>query len=179
MRHGEGESLLRTMTPAHVADVLAVQEPGAVVTMADVFPQDRYPFPRAALSERWLREIADPDCACFVVVVDDLVSGFAATRGDELFHFGIAMQHWGSGLANEVHDAVLARIEDAGFERAWADVYAGNTRARRFYEKLGWTATGARSRGPMPPHAELLRYERALGASAAGTVPRSRAGRHR
>jgi len=45
--------LLREMTAADVAEVLAVQEPGAVIGLADVFPQDLYPFPRAALELGW------------------------------------------------------------------------------------------------------------------------------
>jgi len=46
----------------------------------------------------------------------------------------------------------------AGVERPWLCVYAANPRGRAFWEKLGWTDTGARSRGPMPPHAELHTY---------------------
>ncbi len=151
------------MTAGDVADVLAIQEPGAVRALADVFPQDTYPFPREVLAERWRGEIEGPAIDCFVVVVDDVVSGFAAIRGDEFFHFGTAVQQWGTGLATRAHDAVLARIEGKGFRRAWANVYVGNPRARRFYEKLGWHATGVRSRGPVPPHAAMLRYERDLG----------------
>lgn len=153
------------MTAADVADVLAVQEPGAVRALTDVFPQDVYPFPREQLAERWRREIEDPAIDCLVIVLDDAVSGFAAVRGDELLHFGTAVQQWGSGLATRAHDAVLARIECAGFRRAWLTVYAGNPRGRRFYERLGWRATGARSRGPVPPYAELLQYERDLGTA--------------
>ncbi len=153
------------MTAADVADVLAVQEPGAVRALAEVFPQDVYPFPREVLAERWLREVVDPTIDCLVVVLDDVVGGFAALRGDEFFRFGIAVEHWGSGLASRAHDSVLSRIECHGFRRAWLTVYAENSRARGFYEKHGWRATGTRSRGPIPPYAELLRYERDLGSA--------------
>jgi RimJ/RimL family protein N-acetyltransferase len=158
----EEPRLLRVMTAADIEEVLAIQEPGAVRALTKVFPQETYPFPREALAERWAREIEDPATDCFAIVDADVVSGFAAIRGDELAHFGTAVQRWGTGLATRAHHAVLARIEDQGFRRAWLTVYADNGRARRFYEKLGWQATGDRSRGPVPPHAEMLRYERDL-----------------
>ena len=42
------------MTAADVAAVLDVQEPGAVLGLADVFPQDEHPFPREDVGRRWL-----------------------------------------------------------------------------------------------------------------------------
>jgi hypothetical protein len=35
-----------------------------------------------------------------------------------------------------------ARLRAAGHARAWLAVVAGNARARRFYERLGWTDVG-------------------------------------
>lgn len=77
-------------------------------------------------------------------------------------HFGIAVEEWGSGLAVAAHDALLERMRTAGVERAWLRVYAANPRGRAFWGKLGWVETGERSRGPMPPHAELLTCVRDL-----------------
>jgi hypothetical protein len=36
--------------------------------------------------------------------------------------------------------------------------FEANRRARRFYEKLGWSVTGERSRTTFPPYPELLEY---------------------
>jgi RimJ/RimL family protein N-acetyltransferase len=41
-------------------------------------------------------------------------------------------------------------------------VFEDNARARRFYEKNGWYATGAISRSTFPPYARLLQYRRHL-----------------
>lgn len=150
------------MTAQDVPLVLDVQEPGAVRGLADVFPQDLYPFPRQELSQRWLQEIETPGVDCSVVVLDSTIVGFAAVRGDELLHFGIAVDHWGSGLAQWAHDAVLDRMGESGVQRAWLTVFTENWRGRRFYERLGWRPTGERTRSSYPPHAELLRYERPL-----------------
>jgi hypothetical protein len=68
------------MESADVPDVLEVQEPGAVVGLADVFPQEAYPFPRDVVAARWREEIATPVVDCFVVLVGGSVVGFGAVR---------------------------------------------------------------------------------------------------
>ena len=153
---------LRRMSAADVAQVIEVQEPGAVLGLADVFPQDAHPFPRDDVARRWREEIEEPRIDCFVVLLDEVVVGFVALRGNELLHFGIAVEHWGSGVATAAHDAALVALRQAGHDRAWLRVFTDNGRGRRFYDKLGWRPTGDRTRSSFPPHPELLRYERAL-----------------
>jgi RimJ/RimL family protein N-acetyltransferase len=158
----EDSRVLRAMTTSDVPDVLDVQEPGAVLGLVEVFPQDAYPFPREDVAERWVREIATPGIDCLVVQRDGAVVGFAAIREDEFLHFGIAVEHWGSGIAQIAHDAVLDRMRARGIERAWLRVFAGNERGRRFYERLGWRPTGDRTRSSFAPYPELLHYVRGL-----------------
>ena len=151
-------TVLRAMRTEDVPAVMAVQEPASVAGLSAVFPQDAHPFPRAVLAERWREEIDDPSVKCFVIVRDGVVVGFAALRGDEVMHFGVAVEEWGSGLAVAAHDELLDRLSKRGVVRPWLRVYAANPRGRAFWEKLGWVDTGERSRGPMPPHAELRTY---------------------
>jgi RimJ/RimL family protein N-acetyltransferase len=150
------------MTLADVPEVLAGQAPAAVICLADVFPQDAYPFPGEALERRWQQEIATPLVDCYVVLLNGSIVGFAATRGEEFLHFGIDVEHWGTGIAQSAHDAVLERMRARGVQRAWLRVFTKNGRGRRFYEKLGWHATGDATRSSYPPYAELLRYEATL-----------------
>ncbi len=157
-----GRTALRAMTLDDVADVIAVQEPGAVRGLAEVFPQDTYPFPRDEVAARWRQEIATPGIDCFVVLLDDTIAGFAAIRGDEFVHFGIAVGHWGGHVAQDAHDAVLDILRERGLRHVWLTVFTKNGRGRRFYEKLGWKPTGDRTRGTFAPYPELLRYERSL-----------------
>lgn len=147
------------MTPEDVPAVMAVQEPASIAGLSGVFPQDTHPFPRDALAQRWRDEIDDPEIDCFVILRDGAVAGFAATCDAEVKHFGVAVEEWGSGLAVAAHDELVARLRAAGHATPWLRVYADNPRGRAFYEKLGWRDTGERSRGPMPPHAELMTYE--------------------
>lgn len=151
------------MTPADVPAVLDVQQPGAVIGLAKVFPQDEFPFPRDAIGRRWQEEIRTPGVDCLVVQQGDDVIGFAAVRADELMHFGIAVDRWATGAAQEAHDAVLDRMSAAGITHAWLRVFTGNERGRRFYERLGWERTDEHSRSTFAPYPELLRYERVLG----------------
>jgi RimJ/RimL family protein N-acetyltransferase len=152
--------------------LLHVQEEGAIRALAHVFPQDAYPFPRAALAQRWRAEIADPQMRTYVCTDDaGLVTGFAATRAAELLHFGTAVASWGTGLACELHDAVvgeLARTVPAGTTHIRLRVFKANLRARRFYEKLGWRPTGRSTRTTFPPHPVLVEYQRPLDGTQPG-----------
>ena len=162
------ESVLREMRVEDVPAVMVVQEPASVAGLSGVFPQDTHPFPRDVLADRWCDEIADPGIECFVILREGEVAGFAAVAGAEVKHFGVAVEEWGSGLARIAHDELVERMRTAGIDRPWLRVYAANPRGRAFWEKLGWADTGERSRGPMPPHAELLTY--AYSAESSGTV---------
>jgi RimJ/RimL family protein N-acetyltransferase len=151
------------MTLADLVDVLPIQREGSVLTLSNVFPQDRYPFPDGAVYDRWVEEIAHPEVACFVVMDGHRqVAGFAAAQGPEFLHFGTAVHTWGTGVASTAHEEVLAHIRASGHDRAWLRVFAGNARARRFYERRGWRLTGEQARSTFPPHPTLLQYAVAI-----------------
>ena len=152
--------------------VVAIQEPAAVAGLSEVFPQDRYPFPREEIAARWRDEVADPDIECFVVEEAGRVAGFAALHGREVLHFGAALDTWGSGLATAAHDELVERLGACGVVRPALCVYAGNARGRRFWEKHGWRPTGEVLRGSFPPYAELLAYELTPEALTAATARR-------
>jgi RimJ/RimL family protein N-acetyltransferase len=162
LRHGvrdHVEVLFRPATHADLDGLVAVQEEGAVAALAHVFPQDRHPFPREAIRQRWSAELQDPAVSVYVSTDDEgEITGFAARRGDELLHFGTAMSTWGTGLAGELHNALIATYP-ADLARLRLRVFAENHRARRFWEKHGWHPTGRASRSPFAPHPILVEYE--------------------
>ena len=146
------------MEPADLPELLALQERGAVAGLSNVFPQETHPFPRKTIRERWASELEDPAIAAYVATTGGgPLVGFAARRGDEVLHFGTAPETWGSGLATWLHDALLATYPP-DVSRVRLRVFAGNLRARRFYEKLGWQSTGEESRTSFPPHPVLVEY---------------------
>lgn len=158
---------LRRMTPADLPTLLEGQRRGAVLGLADVFDQTLHPFPLDEIRERWVAELRDRSIAAYVVTgADGAVLGFAARRGDELLRFGTAPETWGSGLATWLHDALL-RTYPPEVRRLRLWVFDGNLRARRLYEKLGWTPTGGQRQTSYPPHPLLLEYAIALDPAAA------------
>lgn len=70
------------------------------------------------------------------------VVGFVTVHDDEIEQMFVAEAARGTGLAA----ALLARGEATiatRYPRTWLAVVAGNTRARRFYERCGWSDEGA------------------------------------
>ncbi|WP_430789028.1 GNAT family N-acetyltransferase [Actinoplanes sp. G11-F43] len=105
---------------------------------------------------RWAEEIADPAVRVLVAVPHGTVAGFVAVRADQLLHFGTAVESWGSGLASRVHQEALDLLPAR--PRLW--VFTENHRARRFYAKHGWEATGGTRPTGFAPHPELMEYVR-------------------
>lgn len=156
-------TLLRAATTADLEALLEVQRVGAVEALAHIFDQRTHPFPTDRVLARWAADLADPGMGVYVVEDQtEGILGFAATRGDEFLHFGTAKHTWGTGVAADAHDLVLDQMRSAGVTRAWLRVFEANHRARRFYERLGWSLTGRRSRTSFAPHPVLLEYDREL-----------------
>jgi GNAT superfamily N-acetyltransferase len=71
---------------------------------------------------------------------------------------------WGSGLATELHDAAVSEAGARGFTSMRLFTPAAHARARRFYEREGWAASGE----PFDDGAfgmPLLEYRRAISIS--------------
>jgi putative acetyltransferase len=159
VRHAS-DVLLRDAVLSDVPALIEVQQAGALQALTHIFPQNIYPFPRAAVQARWAAEIVDPDIKVYVIEQDEArIAGFAAVRDNELLHFGTAVETWGSGLAAAAHSQVMQRLAATGSTRARLRVFEENHRARRFYEKLGWRRTDRISRTSFPPHPVLVEYE--------------------
>jgi RimJ/RimL family protein N-acetyltransferase len=152
--------VFRPLTEADLPALLDLQEPAAVAGLAGVFPQDIHPFPRAAVTERWRDELADPTIAAYVAAdLERNLLGFAARRHDEILHFGTALDTWGSGVATWLLDELVATFApEIHRVRLW--VFADNGRGRRFWEKAGWRTTGLSARSTFAPYPQLLEYER-------------------
>ncbi|MBR7677783.1 GNAT family N-acetyltransferase [Streptomyces daliensis] len=93
-------------------------------------------------------------------------TGAGATAADddaELYAVYVRPELIGTGTGRALMDAALERARARGFRRMLLWVVTGNARARRFYERAGFTADGAESTyevdgTPVPE----IRYGRAL-----------------
>jgi GNAT superfamily N-acetyltransferase len=77
-----------------------------------------------------------------VAVADSGVAGFVTVHGDEVEQVFVSATHRGSGIAADLLSDGEHRVAVAGHSEAWLAVVAGNDRARRFYERQGWTDAG-------------------------------------
>jgi GNAT superfamily N-acetyltransferase len=78
-----------------------------------------------------------------VAVVGDVVAGFVMVVGDEVEQVYVSAAHRGTGVAAVLLAEAERLVAVNGHKRAWLAVVAGNARARRFYERNGWTDEGA------------------------------------
>lgn len=77
-----------------------------------------------------------------VAVVDGRVVGFAMVDGDEVEQVFVDPDLHGRGVAAPLLAEAEERVAAGGHDVAWLAVVVGNSRARRFYEKHGWTDAG-------------------------------------
>ena len=67
---------------------------------------------------------------------------------------------WGTGLAGQLLEWAQTRMAAVGFAHAYLWCAESNSRARRFYERAGWTADGRRREhedwGPMLAYAKQV-----------------------
>ena len=101
--------------------------------------------------------------------VDDEVAGFVMVVDDEVKQVYVSARHRGTGSAGALLAEAERLVAARGHDRAWLAVATGNVRARRFYERQGWTANGEfdypayTDEGPI--HVRCLRYEKPVNSS--------------
>lgn len=92
-----------------------------------------------AFHQRTPGRVADTTVA---VADDGTLLGFTMVAGDEVEQVFVARAARGSGLADDLLDGAERRVAAQGHATAWLAVVAGNARARRFYERRGWSDEG-------------------------------------
>jgi ribosomal protein S18 acetylase RimI-like enzyme len=101
------------------------------------------------------------------VAGNDEVAGFIMVVGDEVEQVYVSANHRGTGVAALLLTEAERQVAAAGHDRAWLAVVAGNARARRFYERSGWTDEGpfdypaedAGRKIPVRPHRYVKRVQ--------------------
>ena len=90
-----------------------------------------------------------PRGAVLVAEQDGEVVGFAALGpspdpegAGELFSINVDPDHWGTGAGRALLEAAHDELARLGFSETVLWVLPANARARRFYERAGWTCDG-------------------------------------
>ncbi len=116
-----------------------------------------------AFHERAPKRVADTT----VAELDGEVAGFIMVVDDEVEQIYVSPTHFGQGVAGTLMAEAERQVAAQGYDAAWLAVAIGNTRARAFYEKTGWT-----NAGDLPYEVEALgetfispcrRYEKRVG----------------
>jgi len=150
MTTGPETATFRPATPADAEALTLLERDTNLVALAHVFPGVAYPV--AEVRERWERLLADPAVRVEVAGPPELLDVYLAWDEERLRHLGVRPELWGRGLAR-------AAVERAtGVRRLW--VLRENTRARAFYEHLGWSPTGREQAAEWPPYPTELEYGR-------------------
>ena len=104
----------------------------------------------SARAEGWRRSL-ERDEPAFVAEEDRRVIGFASVGASrdpdadaELYAIYVLPEAWGGGTGAALLRAGAEALRDAGYREAILWVLEDNPRARRFYEREGWTLDGAR-----------------------------------
>lgn len=92
----------------------------------------------AAFHDRTPPRVADT----IVAEIDGVVVGFTMVHDDEVEQVFVDPDHHGSGVAAPLLASVERQVAAQGYDVAWLAVVEGNARARRFYEKHGWSDAG-------------------------------------
>jgi ribosomal protein S18 acetylase RimI-like enzyme len=123
-------------------------------------------------ADGWARGLARDRSAAPVLVAEDggSVVGFAVVGPaeepagyGELYAINVDPDHWGTGAGWALLDAAHQALGRLGYTDAVLWVLPGNDRARRFYERAGWTADGAeRTQEVQGVVVDEVRYRRRL-----------------
>jgi ribosomal protein S18 acetylase RimI-like enzyme len=130
---------------------------------------DQLTVAHAAERRRAWLEAPAPGTFTLVGELFGRVAGFANAgpgRDDpsagELYAIYVLPQSWGTGLGPALMAAVLDGLREAGFDEAVLAVLAENPRARRFYEREGWTFVDERDGEHLGVAVREARYRRSL-----------------
>jgi ribosomal protein S18 acetylase RimI-like enzyme len=130
---------LRRATPADASAVARIWYPGWCDAHLGNVPQQLVDArPEESFEPRALDHVPHTT----VATVNGEIAGFVMVIGAEVEQVYVSAAHRGSGVASALLAAAEQAVAAAGHPVAWLAVVAGNARARRFYERQGWTDEG-------------------------------------
>ncbi len=165
---GEGpgqrlELLIRRAHRDEATELAELQLRTVLVAYVGIFPSEA-PVPTvASLSADWTAALKAS--TAFVAVVDDEIIGVvlagadaADARAGHLSRLYVSPEMSGRGIGTRLYQTCLQELAEIGFTEATLWVLEHNERVRRWYERLGWQATGERKTVYGPGRIDDLRY---------------------
>lgn len=135
------------------AEITRLHRRAARTGFAHIFPAEAAPPSYEDDLARW-QVWLDPDREqgrhAYTVQTNDRIVGVVLAGPDpdvpalgHLSRLYVDPDLWGDGIGTALYDAAMADLIGRGFPAATLWVLVDNTRARRWYERLGWARTGA------------------------------------
>lgn len=137
-----------------------LEERSSTVALGHLFAP--HPYPSGDVVARWSMVLSEPGVTVLVAEAGGALVGYAAFDRASLRHLAVAPEHFGTGLADALHEGAVELWRTAGARHVELWVLAANVRARRFYERHGWTADGRSQECPWPPYPMEVGYAREL-----------------
>jgi GNAT superfamily N-acetyltransferase len=136
-----GEPGLRPGTAGDAAAVAAIWEAGWRDAHVGHVPDE---LVQVRTSDSFRTRAVDRVGDTTVAVVDSQVAGFVMVipGSDEVEQVYVAAAHRGSGVAGLLLAEAERQVAAGGHRQAWLAVVVGNARAKRFYERQGWSDDG-------------------------------------
>ena len=121
-------------------------------------------------ADHWRESIGSGRSATFVGRLGEAVVGFVNVGASEqhpglgeLFAIYVRPDAWGTGVATTLIERGEEELRSRGFASVVLNVLADNPRARRFYERQGWTADPETFEDEfLGQKLELVRYRKQL-----------------
>ena len=146
-----------------------IQLDATLAAFNHIFPDEAQPPTIGEVTaqwEQWLGPDWDEDGRrAFAARVAGAVVGVVIAGPDtiepnvgHLARLYVTPDRWAQGIGSSLHSAATDHLRSAGFEQATLWVLEHNQRARRWYERLGWHATGERRPVYPPASIDALRY---------------------
>jgi GNAT superfamily N-acetyltransferase len=165
---------IREARPTDLSEIAEVHMLARQAAYAHFFPHDYLMGLTLEYCEQVWRERLSPPAAWKTLVAEEdaKVRGLASYGQNEqdlpadigeLLSLHISADRWEHGIGTALIRAAEHELRNLGFKNAVLWVYEQNERARRFYERRGWSAEGTRNvadRGGAP--IVQLRYAKTL-----------------
>ncbi len=130
---------LEVPTEAQADQVCAIWDAGWHEAHAEIVPSALRDL---RTTESFLDRTRENLASTRVAVEGATVLGLCMIKEDELYQMYVSHRARGSGVARALIQDAEKRIGLIGYNTAWLACAIGNERARRFYERSGWSNTG-------------------------------------
>lgn len=96
--------------------------------------------------EKIRKNLTDPDIESYCVIYESKMIGFLAIykRHAEIGAIYLIKDFWGKGYGKEMLDFATNELKSEGHKKIFLWVFEENNRARRFYEKHGFSFDGTK-----------------------------------